>query len=94
MQNSERPRGKRLWRVTLIVLGLLGGLAVFDAVLLFLVLLLSAIVIAPLSPYIGLLMLVALPLAAIAGGAIAWTAYVLLNDRAAGHGPDEQHLPV
>jgi hypothetical protein len=94
MRNSERPRGKRLWRVTLIVLGLLGGLAVFDAVLLFLVLLLSAIVIAPLSPYIGLLMLVALPLAAIAGGAIAWIAYVLLNDRTAGHGPDEHHLPV
>jgi hypothetical protein len=94
MRNSERPRGKRLWRVLLIALGLLGGLAVLDASLLFLVLLLSAIVIAPLSPYIGLLMLVALPLAVIVGGVIAWTAYTLLNDRAAGHGPDEQRLPV
>lgn len=87
-------RNNRFWRVILIVLGLLGGLAVFDAVLLFLVLLLSAIVIAPLSPYIGLLMLVALPLAAIAGSAVAWTAYTLLTDHAAGHGPDEHHLPV
>jgi positive regulator of sigma E activity len=94
MRNSDRFRGRRLWRVTLVVLGLLGGLAVFDAVLLFLVLLLSAIVIAPLSPYIGMLMLVALPLAAVAGGAIAWTAYTLLNDRATGRGPDERHLPV
>lgn len=94
MQNSQRPRGTRLWRLVLVALGLLGGLAVLDAILLFLVLLLSAIVIAPLSPYIGLVMLVALPLAAIAGGAIAWAAYTLLNDRAAGDGPGEHHLPV
>jgi hypothetical protein len=33
-------------------------------------------------------------LAVIVGGAIAWTAYTLLNDRAAGDGPDERGLPV
>jgi hypothetical protein len=82
MRNRERAFGERLLRAVVIGFGVLGGFAAFDAILLFLVLLLSAKFVAAPNPYIGLVMFVALPIAAIVGGAIAWTAYTVWNDRA------------
>ena len=82
MRNREPAFGERLRRAVVISLGVLGVFAAFDAILLFVVLLLSAIFVAAPNPYIGLVMFVALPIVAIVGGAIAWTAYTVWNDRA------------
>ena len=94
MGNRERAFGERFWRTVVIVLAVLGGFAVLDAIILFAVLLLAAVFIAAPSPYIGLLMFVALPLAAIVGGAMAWMAYTVLNDRAQESPADGQHTAV
>ena len=94
MGNRERAFGERFWRTVVIVLAVLGGFAVLDAIVLFAVLLLGAVFIATPSPYIGLLMFVALPLAAIVGGAVAWMAYTVVNDRAQGSPADGQHTAV
>ena len=72
-------------RTLVVIMGVLGALAVFDAGLLFIVLLLAG----P-SPYVGLLMFVAVPIAMAVGGALVWTAYLLLSpdrdaDDAHGH---------
>ena len=94
MRNRERAFGERLWRAVVIGLGVLGGFAAFDAILLFLVLLLSAKFVAAPNPYFGLVMFVALPIAAIVGGAIAWTAYTVSNDRAPKSPADGQRATV
>jgi hypothetical protein len=94
MGNRERAFGERFWRTVVIVLAVLGGFAVLDAIVLFAVLLLAAVFIAAPGPYIGLLMFVALLLAAIVGGAMAWMAYTLLNDRALASPADQHHTTV
>ena len=91
MGNRERAFGERFWRTIVIVLAVLGGFAVLDAIVLFAVLLLAAVFIAAPGPYIGMLMFVALPLAAIVGGVIAWMAYTVLNDPAQGSSADRHH---
>jgi predicted membrane metal-binding protein len=90
MRHRERAFGERLWRAVVIGLGVLGGFAAFDAILLFFVLLLSATFVAAPNPYLGLVVFVALPIAAIVGGAIAWTAYTVCHDRAR-ESPAEGH---
>ena len=94
MRNRERAFGERLWRAVVIAFGVLGGFAAFDAILLFFVLLLSAKFVASPNPYIGLVMFVALPIAAIVGGAIAWTAYTVWNDRSLKSPTDGHQAPV
>ena len=93
MRDRERACGKRFWRAVGIGLAVLGGFVAFDAILLFLVLLLSAMFIAAPSPYIGLVMFVALPIAAIVGGVIAWTAYSVCTDRASESPADGHQAP-
>jgi hypothetical protein len=93
MRNRERAFGERLWRAVVISLGVLGGFAAFDAILLFFVLL-TATFIAEFNLYIGLVVFVALPIAAIVGGAIAWTAYTALQDPASASPHDGHHAAV
>jgi hypothetical protein len=94
MRNRERAFGARLRRGVVIVLGVFGGFAAIDAILLFLFLLLWTVFVAMPSPYIGLLMFVALPFIAIIGGALAWTAYTVWNDRAPESPSDRHHAAV
>jgi len=90
MRTHQRSLRERLGRGFFIVLGLLGGLALVDAVLMFLVLLLAAIFIDVPAPYVGLLMFIVLPLVAVIGGALAWTGYSVLIDRA----PEPEDRPT
>jgi membrane-bound ClpP family serine protease len=81
MWNRERAFGQRLWRAIVISFGVLGGFAAIDAILGFLVLVGAAIAFGLPNPYIGLLMFVALPVIAAVGGAVAWTAYLIVKRR-------------
>jgi hypothetical protein len=75
MGNRARTFGERFGRTVVVIVGVLGALAAFDAVLLFVVLLLAG----PVTPYIGLLMFVAVPSAVALGGTLAWAAFVLVE---------------
>ncbi len=61
-------------RTLVVIMGVLGALAVFDAALLFVVLLFAG----P-SPYVGLLMFVAAPAGMVVGATLVWTSYRLLT---------------
>ena len=74
MPNRDRFLDARFTRTLIVVAGVLGGLAALDAILLLPVLLLASS-----NPYIGLVTFVALPVAAVVGSALAWTAYTLLK---------------
>ena len=87
MGNRERPIGKRVARALILTVGVLGGLMAVDAVLLFLVLLLAPVFIAPANAYIGLVLFVVVPILAGLGGVLAWSAYALLKERT----PDVAH---
>jgi hypothetical protein len=86
MRNRERAFGERLWRAVVISLGVLGGFAAIDAIVAFFFLAGLVIVFGAPNPYIGLLMFVALPVIGAVGGAVAWTAYRVVNR----HTPDSQ----
>jgi hypothetical protein len=92
MRNRERAFGERLWRATVVGFGLLGAFAAIDAILFFFFLVGAAIVFEPPSPYIGLLMFVVLPVAAVIGAAVAWTAYQLLTRRTLQSPADKHHV--
>lgn len=77
-EHSQLRRG--VGRGVLVVLGVLGGFVAFDALLLFIFFALSALFIARTGPYFGLVTFVVLPFCAIAGAAVAWTAYLVLDD--------------
>jgi hypothetical protein len=81
MRNTTRPFGERVGRGLIIVVGALGALAAFDALLLFFFLLFAAIFIAPPGPYIGLVMFLGVPLTIVVGGALAWAGYTAYMDR-------------
>ena len=91
MRNHERAFGERLWRAAVIAFGILGAFAAIDAILFFFVLVGAAIVFEP-SPYLGLLMFVALPAAAVVGAAVAWTAYQVLTRRTQQSQAEEHHV--
>lgn len=91
MRNRERSVGARLGRALILIVGVLGALAALDAVLMVLVLLAAAILGDGLNPYIGLLTFVALPLAVVLGGALAWMSYLLVAGRAAQPEADRHH---
>lgn len=67
-------------RTMVVIVGILGALAALDALVLFVVLLLTG----P-APYVGLLMFVAVPVAIAVGLALLWAAFRFLgaNPRAA-----------
>jgi hypothetical protein len=92
MRNRERSIGARLGRALIIIVGVLGALAAFDAVLIVLVLLASAIFEGALNPYIGLLTFVALPFAVAFGIAVAWTAYAHVAGRPSQSVADTHHV--
>jgi uncharacterized membrane protein len=92
MRNRERAFGERLWRAAVIAFGMLGAFAAIDAILFFFFLVGAVIVFAPPSPYIGLLMFVALPAAAVVGAAVAWTAYQVLTRRTLQSQADKHHV--
>lgn len=77
--NRERSLGERLWRAVVITAGVLGGFAAIDAVFLFLFLVGAAFFVDAPNPYVGLVMLVILPVITILGGATALTAYRILR---------------
>ena len=90
MGNRKRSIVARLGRALLFVIGMLGAFAVIDAVLLFFFVLAAMIVWVP-NPYMGLVLFVAAPLIAIAGGALAAIAYAVLKERAPVPGAGEHH---
>ena len=92
MRNGERSVGARLGRALILIAGVVGALAAFDAVLLFLVLLTAAVFGDALNPYIGLLLFVALPIAVIAGGAMAWTAYTISSEAGGPRAGNSPHV--
>ena len=81
MRNHARPLGQRIGRAIIIGLGAVGALAAFDALALFVFLLFAAAFVAPLGPYIGLVVFVAVPLTVVIGGALAWAGYHVLMER-------------
>lgn len=81
MRNRVRSIGEHLGRPLIIIIGVLGGIAALDAVLVFLFLLVGPLFAAVQNPYIGL-MVVALPVVALIGGTVAWAAYLVLQDGA------------
>lgn len=88
-EHSQLRRG--FGRGVLVVLGVLGGFVAFDALLLFIFFALSALFIEQTGPYFGLVTWVALPFCAVAGAAIAWTAYLVLHDVAPEQEPRGVH---
>jgi drug/metabolite transporter (DMT)-like permease len=79
--NRERAFGERLWRAAVITAGILGGFAAIDAIFLFLFLVGAAFFVDAPNPYIGLVMLVILPVITVLGGGTAWAAYSVLKRR-------------
>lgn len=94
MWNGERPLASRLGRTLITVVGVLGAFAVLDALLIFLALLIIPVFGGSQNPYIGLLLVVVLPVAAILGGALAWTAYAILSEQGAPGEAGEPRLRV
>jgi hypothetical protein len=92
MRTHGRSFARRLGRGLLLVTGVMGGLAVVDAVLLFVFFLVLVPTLVA-SPYIGLV-LVGLPFVAIVGGALAVIAYVVLSDGAPSPSNDDHHVRV
>jgi hypothetical protein len=78
MRNHARPRGERFGRAVTIGLGALGAL---DALALFVFLLVAATFVAPLGPYIGILLFVVVPSIMVIGGALAWAGYEAWMER-------------
>ena len=74
MRNRDRFLGGRFTRTLIIVAGAIGGLIAVDAILLLPIMLLASS-----NPYVGLVTFVAVPIAAVAGSALAWTAYTLVH---------------
>ena len=81
MRNHARSLGERIGRAIIIGLGAMGALAALDALALFVFLLFATAFVAPLGPYIGLLIFVAVPLTVVIGGALAWAGYHVLMER-------------
>ena len=79
MRNRERAFSERLWRAVVISVGVLGAFAAVDAIFAFFFLAGVTIAFGTTNPYIGLLMFVALPVIGAVGGAVAWTAYCVLD---------------
>jgi len=94
MRNGKRSFGTRVGRALIIIVGLLGASAAVDAILLFVCLPFFAIFLGLSNPYLGLLLFVALPFVTILGGAVAWTAYVVLTDRAPTSEAGGHHIHV
>ena len=92
MRNAQRSFGTRVGRALILIMGLVGASAAVDAILLFLCLPFFAIVVGLSNPYIGLLMFVALPFVTILGGAVAWIAYAIVNDRVTTSGAGGPHV--
>ena len=69
-------------RFMLLAAGILGAFAAADAFVLVLFFLLAAVFVAAPGPYVAAVVFVALPIIGVAGGAMAWTAYLALNERA------------
>lgn len=89
MRNHTRSVAMWVLRAFLLAAGVLGGFALVDAVLLFVVLA-GLSVFAP-NPYMGLIMFVGLPLLGLVGAALVWIAYVVLRDRTPSSPPGNQH---
>ncbi len=89
MPDHVRHRQSRVARGVLLVVGVIGGFVAFDSILLFVFFALSALFIAPTGPYFGLVTFVALPFLALAGAAVAWTAYLVLHESAPDAGSHE-----
>lgn len=75
MGKHPGPLGERVGRGVIVVLGMLGGLAALDAVLLFFFLLFVPVFVTPSNPYIGLVLFIVVPLTVVVGSALAWAGY-------------------
>jgi hypothetical protein len=76
MRNRHTVFGAQFWRTAVILLGVMGVFLALDAAVLFFVLLLAA----P-TPYGGLLMFVAVPMAVLLGTTLAWLAWTVVAER-------------
>jgi len=81
MRNPDRSLALRLGRGLLFAIGIVGALALLDAVILFFVFLLAAMFSERPSPYIGIAF-VGLPILAVLGAGIAAIVYAVLRGRA------------
>lgn len=93
MRTHERSFTGRLGRGLLLISGVMGGLALVDAVLLFFFFL----VLVPRSaatpnPYLGFVLFVALPMLAVVGAALAAIAYMVSSDGEPQPSGDEHHI--
>jgi hypothetical protein len=81
MRNPDRSLALRLGRGLLFAVGIVGALALIDAVILFFVFVLAATFSERPSPYLGIAFL-GLPMLAVLGAAVAALVYAVLRDRA------------
>jgi hypothetical protein len=93
MRIHERSFSGRLGRGLLLISGVMGGLALADAVLLFFFFL----VLVPRSaatpnPYIGFVLFVALPVLAVVGATLAALAFMVSSDGEQPPSADEHHV--
>jgi hypothetical protein len=82
MWNDEGPRGPGVGRTLVTILGVLGAFVALDALLAFLALLVIPMFVGSQNPYVGLLLFIVLPVAAVLGAVLAWAAYVVVSARA------------
>ena len=76
MRTREPVFGAQFGQTLILLLGVMGVFLALDAVVLFFVLLLAA----P-TPYGGLLMFIAVPIAVAVGGTLAWMAWTVVAER-------------
>lgn len=93
MRNPGRSWALRLGRGLLMAIGAVGALALIDAVILFFVLLLAAMLSETSSPYLGIAF-VGLPILGLLGAAVAAIAYAVLRERAPGPPAGHDHVHV
>ncbi|HEY7190658.1 MAG TPA: hypothetical protein VH436_29100 [Vicinamibacterales bacterium] len=93
MRNRDRSFAARVGRGLLLAAGIVGGLALVDAVVLFFVFLMAAMVSDRPSPYIGIVF-VGLPIIALTGVGVAAIAYAVLRKRAPRLPADRDHAHV
>jgi hypothetical protein len=92
MRTQERSFTARLGQGLLLISGVMGGLALVDAVLLFVFFLVMPTSVATPNPYIGVVLFVALPVLAVVGATLAAIAYMVSSGGERSPSGDEHHV--
>lgn len=94
MRNRHHRLATRFGRGLIFSIGVLGGFAAVDAALLVFFFLLLALFVEPANPYVGLVLIIGLPIVGLVGGGVAWGAYTLLSEHTAPADAGEHHVHV